>query len=139
MDYPVYIPSKNSQQIKKKEYESDAGQNILFTDSVSIYQGKTVVELDIQSEIPAGYYGWVTTRSSAQNKGLIINGIIDSDYRGKWKLVVWNISKEDYRFKKGDSIAQIIIQPFLNCYFSEVERELIPTQRGINGFGSTDK
>lgn len=138
MDYPVYIPTKGVKQIKRKTYSSDAGQNLMFDESIAIYPGKTKIELNIQSEIPEGYYGWVTSRSSAQNKGLIINGIIDSGYRGKWSLVVWNISQETYYFKKDDSIAQVIVQPFLHCYFTEANRELTTTNRGQFGFGSTD-
>lgn len=138
MEIPTYIPTKNN-CVKRKQHETDAGQNLMFSESVVINPGKNVIDLGIQTEIPRGYFGRVVPRSSAFAKGLLIDGVIDSDYRGNWKLVVWNISQTGYVFEKGESIAQVIVIPFLHCYFSEVERDLNETQRDIGGFGSTDE
>ena len=95
-------------------------------------------------EIPEGYVGLVFPRSSNHKKGVILTncvGVIDSGYRGevsfKFKeIALGNFSKVAY--KVGDRIGQIIIMPYPQIEFEEVE-QLSQTERGNKGFGSTGK
>jgi len=94
-------------------------------------------------EIPEGYVGLVFPRSSIYKVDMYLTnsvGVIDSGYRGeimaKFSLI------ESTQFGKfyeiGERIAQLIILPYPQIEFEEVE-ELSNTERGIGGFGSTNK
>ena len=63
-------------------------------------------------------------------------GTIDADYRGEIKVILINHSKEKFKIKKGDRVAQLIVCPIIKSEFVEVE-ELPNTLRGEGGFGST--
>ena len=82
-------------------------------------------------------------------------GVIDRDYRGNVGVVLFNLSKSDYKVKRGDRIAQLILERVFTLPLIEVEvrisfidtsctwcmscqmQELPPTERGSGGFGST--
>ena len=66
----------------------------------------------------------------------IFAGVIDSDYRGEISVILGNGDVEDVRINHGDRIAQLLILPYLPCYVYEVH-ELVNTERGDGGFGST--
>lgn len=63
-------------------------------------------------------------------------GVVDEDYRGILKVVLFNHSDADFEVKKGDRIAQLICE---KIYYPELEevKELTDTERGEGGFGST--
>ena len=65
-------------------------------------------------------------------------GVIDSDYRGKLMVALYNQSKEVRTVSDGDRVAQIIIQPVTQFEFKEMDK-LSETDRGKGGFGSTGK
>ena len=101
-----------------------------------------VVPTGIAVEIPLGLEGQVRPRSGLASKyGItIVNspGTIDADYRGEIKIPLINLSDEDYWIEPGERIAQIVIAPVSHIPW-ELCRELSPTERGNNGFGSTGK
>lgn len=92
-------------------------------------------------EIPDGYEGQIRSRSGLVLKEgiFILNspGTIDSDYRGEIGVILANLSDEPYLTNKGDRIAQLVICHIVRVDVQEVN-ELAVTQRGCNGFGSTD-
>ena len=91
-------------------------------------------------EIPEGHVGLVYPRSSISNTGLILAnavGVIDSNYRGPIKCRFKAIPNSNI-YDVGDRIAQLIIIPYPQITFEEVE-ELTETERGNEGFGSTGK
>ena len=88
-------------------------------------------------EIPKGYYGRITTRSSVRAKGVLIEGTIDADYRGDIYIIATNTATQEAFYKKdGNAIAQVIWEKYEQATFTEVE-ELTPTDRK-GGFGSTN-
>jgi dUTP pyrophosphatase len=94
--------------------------------------------------IPNGFEGQVRARSSLGKKGLILPhsiGTIDSDYRGElFVLMTWIGKDESYKIIEGERIAQLLISPIPEVYFTEVNIEnLGKTERGNGGFGSTGK
>ena len=90
-------------------------------------------------EIPTGHYGRIAPRSGlAFKNGIdVMAGVIDEDYRGELGILLINLGKTEKEIKIGDKIAQIIIEPYKKVDFLLVD-DLSDTQRGTNGFGSTD-
>lgn len=142
----------------------DAGMDLTATSKTYDNNGNVVYGTSLAFEIPAGYVGLLFPRSSNTKKDLILGnsvGVIDSGYRGevifKFKSTV-NIREEfdfdnndetfsypeQYQndepnlYEIGDRIGQIIIMPYPQIEFNLVD-ELSTTDRGIGGFGSTDK
>lgn len=63
-------------------------------------------------------------------------GVIDADYRGPVGIVLFNFSDVDFAVKRGDRIAQMILERIETPEVAEVD-DLDPTERGVGGFGST--
>ena len=89
--------------------------------------------------IPEGNYGRIAPRSGLAAKHSIDvgAGVIDSDYRGEVKVLLFNLSDTDFEVKPGDRIAQLIIEKYTMTEIQEVEGKLDDTVRGEGGFGST--
>ena len=91
-------------------------------------------------EIPEGYEGQIRPRSglALKNGITVLNspGTIDSDYRGELKVLLINLSTENFEVKFGDRIAQLIISKFerVNLVASS---QIGVTERGEGGYGST--
>lgn len=100
------------------------------------------VPTGIALEVPKGCAGLIYARSSLGTKrGLAPAnkvGVVDSDYRGEVKVVLFNHSKEPQTLEPHERVAQLIITPVLTPAYEEVE-ELSDTSRGVGGFGSTGK
>lgn len=90
--------------------------------------------------IPNGLYGRIAPRSGlAYKNGIdVMAGVIDEDYRGEIGVILINLGQEDKQINVGDKIAQMIFENYTRCDFTVVD-ELDDTNRGIGGFGSTDK
>lgn len=93
-------------------------------------------------EIPKGYVGLIYIRSSLGAKhGITLAnsvGVIDCDYRGELMVFLTNTSSEKYTIKPGDRFAQLVITQYNQFPIEECD-ELSETERGIGGFGSTNK
>ncbi|CAI5450980.1 unnamed protein product [Caenorhabditis angaria] len=94
----------------------------------------------LQLELPFGYYGRVAPRSGLAAKHFIDvgAGVVDSDYRGELKVLLFNFNETDFEVKKGDRIAQLVCEQIAHCTYEQVE-SLDDTERGAGGFGSTGK
>jgi len=120
----------------------DAGMD-LFS-AVDIVLGpfeRQLIPTGIAVAIPVGFAGFVQPRSGlAIRNGLsLVNtpGLIDSHYRGEIKVIAINLDpQKSVEIKRGDKIAQFVIQPVAYANLVEVE-ELDTTVRGEGGFGST--
>ena len=101
-----------------------------------------LVGIGLAMKIPNGFFGAIFARSGlATKQGLRpanCVGVVDSDYRGEIKIALHNDSNEEKTIEAGERIAQLVLLPFLNISFTEVE-ELEETERGEGGFGSTGK
>lgn len=100
---------------------------------------KLEVDSGIAVEIPDGYVGLVFPRSSIKNTGLRLTnsvGVIDSKYRGSIKAFFDVVDETLTLYEEGDRFAQLIIIPYPEIEFLEVE-ELSTTERGDSGFGSS--
>ena len=94
----------------------------------------------IAMSIPNGFFGGIFARSGVATKRNMrpsnCVGIIDSDYTGEVIVSIHNDSTETKTIQSGERIAQLVIVPYLNIIFDEVN-ELDETERGAGGFGST--
>ena len=101
---------------------------------------RCLVPTGLYIEIPKGYEGQVRSRSGlAINNGIMVlnaPGTIDSDYRGEIKIILMNLSKDDFEIKNGDRIAQLVISSYVVPELKLVDT-LDDTQRNTGGFGST--
>lgn len=129
--------------IPTQSHVGDAGYDLYacIEESVTIGAGKTVkIPTGLSIAIPQGYFGGVFARSGlATKQGLRpanCVGICDEPYRGEYIVALHNDSDEDRIVSPNDRIAQLIVMPFLNVEFNEVD-ELNDTDRGSGGFGST--
>ena len=110
---------------------------------VIIHPGETVkIPSGLAVKIPDGYFGGVFARSGLSTKqGLrpaTAVSVIDSDYVGEIFIPIHNDSNEIRVIEHGQRICQLVILPYLNAEFEEVDK-LENTERGENGFGSSGK
>ena len=101
---------------------------------------RVAIPTGVQMEIPKGFFGLCCGRSgNTIKRGLfVMNGIIDSDYRGTVGVMAYNSTNEDINISIGDRIGQIIIIPYPEIEFVEVD-ELSDSERGDGGYGSSGK
>lgn len=100
------------------------------------------VPTGLAMEIPQGYAGLIYARSGlACKRGLAPAnkvGVVDSDYRGEFMVVLHNHGTTVQTVSNGDRIAQLVITPVLVPQYNEVD-DLSDTARSSGGFGSTGK
>lgn len=121
-------------------YPGDAGADLCSaTDTVISARGKMLVSTGIRLALPDGHVGLIWPRSGmAVKHGIDCGaGVIDSQYRGEVKILLFNHSDGEYFIKKGDRIAQLLVQKVEAVEFLPVD-DLDDTGRSGNGFGSTD-
>lgn len=103
---------------------------------------RKLIPTGLYIELPAGYEAQVRPRSGlALKHGLtVLNtpGTIDADYRGEIRVILINLSAEDFVIRNGERIAQMVIAKHETAEIEEVEI-LGETERGEGGFGSTGK
>jgi dUTP pyrophosphatase len=120
----------------------DAGLDLIAAGDATLAPGQRVaVPTGIAVAIPEGYAGFVHARSGrALNEGLgLANapGLIDAGYRGEIKVIVVNLDVHlPLHIKRGDKIAQLVIQPVASVELDPVD-DLPSTDRADGGFGST--
>lgn len=123
-------------------HPGDAGADLVTTTDVVIEPGeRAVVGTGIAIALPVGYAGFVHPRSGlAARAGLsVVNtpGTIDSGYRGEIKVCLVNHDlREPIRLRRGDRIAQLVVQRVEQAEFVVVA-DLGETERGAGGYGST--
>ena len=93
-------------------------------------------------ELPEGTFAAIYARSGiATKRGLRpanCTGICDSDYRGEYIVALHNDTDEMQSVEPGERIAQMILLPYIEMKFNEVD-ELSDTTRGSSGFGDSGK
>lgn len=129
--------------------EGDAGLDLTAINISKDNVGNITYHTGLAIEIPEGYVGLLFPRSSICKKQQFLTngvGVIDSSYRGeimaKFKPVMGTYDTildlfESNEYQVGDRIVQMIILPYPQIEFEEVE-ELSSSERGHGGFGSTN-
>lgn len=141
LDKGAYLP--------ERAHELDAGYDIRTPfdvivppticrgDNDYIAIGCVVIDTGVHVEIPAGYVGFLKSKSGLNVKHSIIGtGTIDAGYTGSIVVKLYNLNNAPYTFNKGDKIIQLVIQPIYTPEL-EITDKLEETERGSAGFGST--
>src|SRR3989344_493126 len=120
--------------------EYAAGFDLYSIEQAVIQPGETVVvRTGVSMEIEEGYCWQFWDRSGLGAKGITkFGGLIDSDYRGEFKIILNNSSALPYTIEKGDRIIQVVPVPIVRTEFEQVDK-LSETKRGEGGFHSTGK
>src|SRR6056297_1205345 len=139
----VKILKKNNFELPNYKTEGSSGIDLRCnSDSPIILKPleRQLIPTGIYMEIPVGYEAQVRARSglAIKNGISLVNGIgtIDSDYRGEIKVILVNLSKENFKINPGDRIAQVVFQKIERAELIEV-KEINETERGAGGFGHT--
>jgi dUTP pyrophosphatase len=125
-----------------RAHPGDAGCDLYAAADVDLGPGqRAVVGTGVSIALPAGYAAFVHPRSglAADHGVTIVNapGTVDAGYRGEIKVIVLNTDSERaVRLRRGDRIAQLVVQRVEIPLFVEVET-LPGSQRGAGGHGST--
>jgi dUTP pyrophosphatase len=120
----------------------DAGADLVTAVDVRLGPGeRAVLPTGVAIAVPEGYAAFVHPRSglAARHGVALVNapGTIDSGYRGEVQVVLMNTDRrESLELRRGDRIAQLVIQPVEQAIFTEVNA-LPESVRAAGGFGST--
>ncbi len=139
----VKIVSQSKHDLPAYETIASAGMDLranLDEEIIMKPMDRVLVPTGLFMELPVGYEAQVRPRSGlAIKKGIgVLNspGTIDADYRGEIKVILINLSTEDFVIQDGERVAQMIIAKHEQAEWIEVE-VLEETERGAGGFGHT--
>ena len=123
-------------------HPGDAGADLVSAEDVELGPGeRAMVRTGVAIALPAGYAAFVHPRSGLAHRfgvGLVnAPGTVDAGYRGEIKVLLVNHDRtEPVRLRRGDRIAQLVVQRVERARFHEVE-QLPGSARGEGGHGST--
>ena len=89
----------------------------------------------------SGYEGQIRPRSGKSSKTnlRVILGTVDATYNGELGVIADTLNKSEYLVRKGEKIAQLVISPIVTPSLEIVDQFDTQSDRGSNGFGSTDE
>lgn len=120
-------------------HPGDAGMDLYSVEDLVLRPGERVgIKTGISIELPESHVSLIWDKSGNALKSGIktMAGVCDSGYRGEYTVVLINLSGKDFEIKKGQKVAQVLIQKVENPEI-EIVNELSETSRGEGGFGST--
>jgi len=99
-----------------------------------------VIDTGVHVEFPHGWYGELASKSGLNVKHSVVScgGILDEGYVGSIVVKLYNLGDEEYHFREGDKIVQMILKPYIAPNIVYVN-ELEDTKRGNKGFGSSGR
>ncbi len=126
--------------VPTKKDPTDAGIDIYTNETHVLRPGEVhAFSTGISVEFPEGHAALLWDRSGLGIGGIHrLAGVIDSGYRGEWKVALVNLTDQPYEIKAGDKIIQCLLQKFEPAQIEEVE-ELTETARAEAGFGSSGR
>lgn len=125
--------------IEPRRNHDAAGADLYATHDVDVPpEGVASVDFGIAIELPDDLCAYVLPRSGLAKQGRFAAiGLVDPDYRGSLGGTLYNSTRETWRVKRGDRVAQLVIQPFVRPDFEVTAEDLSKTGRGMRGFGSS--
>lgn len=139
----VKIINKSNNPLPKYSTEFSAGMDICanLTDDLIIKPlQRALVPTGLFIELPVGYEAQIRPRSGLAIKSgiTVLNtpGTIDCDYRGEVKVILINLSDQDFTVHNGDRICQMVIAKYEQAELQQVE-VLSDSVRADGGFGHT--
>ncbi|MBP8915896.1 MAG: dUTP diphosphatase [Breznakibacter sp.] len=144
-DVKVYIINNSSHNMPEYATTHSAGLDLranLDEDVVIRPLQRVIIPTGLFIELPEGYEAQIRPRSGLAFKhGItVLNspGTIDADYRGEIKVILINLSGEEFVVKNGERICQMVIAQYSKANLIAIE-SLSDTVRGEGGFGHTGK
>ena len=141
----IKIINKSKQALPSYATSASAGMDLRANlDSSVVLKSleRVLVPTGLFIELPVGYEAQIRPRSGLafKNGVTVLNspGTIDADYRGEIKVILVNLSNEDFIIKDGERVAQMVISKHEQAEWVHAN-ELGETERGEGGFGSTGK
>jgi dUTP pyrophosphatase len=141
----VRIINHSDQSLPAYQTLGSAGMDLkafLAEDTVLKPMERVLVPTGLHIELPLGCEAQVRPRSGlALKHGItVLNspGTVDSDYRGEIKVLLINLSQEDFLIRKGERIAQLIVAKHEKIEW-ELTESLAESDRGSGGYGSTGR
>ena len=125
-----------------RKHPGDAGADVYAPYSTRLWPHETVcLSLQIGTEIPEGYVGFILPRSSMAARGIVTQAVpIDSNYRGEIHAIITNYNNNYVEIEAGDRIAQLVVIPCLTDEMVMIDpSEATETDRGTGAFGSTGR
>lgn len=118
--------------------KGSVGIDIHLNRDVILRYGINQIALGVKTIIEPGYAAFIcfTKSSLALKKIMSVGGVIDSDYRDEWILVIHYLGEESLLLKRGSKVAQVIILPHIEAESEYVHAIGNDTER-TGGFGST--
>jgi len=139
----VRVINESRHELPEYETNASAGMDLRANLDTPVTLGvmqRALIPTGLFIELPIGYEAQVRPRSGLSiKKGItVLNspGTIDADYRGEVKVVLVNLSDEDFIIEDGERIAQMVVAKHATIEW-ESSSELVETARGAGGFGST--
>ncbi len=139
----VKVINESKHALPEYETNASAGMDLRANLDSPVSLGvmeRALIPTGLFIELPLGYEAQVRPRSGLSiKKGItVLNspGTIDADYRGEVKVVLVNLSNEEFIVEDGERIAQMVIAEHATIEW-ESSAELEETARGDGGFGST--
>jgi len=144
----------NSLKPLSKKYLEDAGTDLqvfgieccpsdptiippILKDPILIKPSTQKIFTGIKVFIPSGYFGFITSRSSARNQGIICQSIIDSGYTG-W-LMPFTTFTQKYTINPGDRLLQLVVYKIPKVTYEIGNVSSMKSERGVRGGGSTGR
>lgn len=132
--------SSNSIPWPVRSSEKAAGLDLFASETVTLCPFvPTLISTGIRIRLPSGCYGRIAPRSGlAYRHNLWVNaGVIDRDYTGEIFVVMMNMNTQSFNLQSGTKCCQLICE---NVTFPRIVpvTKIPTTERGENGFGSTD-
>jgi dUTP pyrophosphatase len=123
----------------KRAYNSNGFDLHAYGNHIISVNETKIISTGFAAELDPGYVALVWDRGSLGSQGITtLAGVIDSDYRGIWSVVLHNLSDQQFLINHGDKIAQFLIHRVEHPEVIIV-KELSTTERGAKALGSTDK
>ena len=155
MNLQVLLTSSTA-KLPSKAYPTDTGYDLFLDQAVSLEAKPQACSTGVKLVIPEGYWVRFAEKSGKALKGIQIHGgIIDETYRGELKVIasyhqppVWKgvhvgagqLGYENYALTAGEAICQMILEKRNDADIVQItEEQLTLTDRGANGFGSTNR
>ena len=128
-------------KLPSRSNPGDVGYDLASVESLTIPPwGKAIVPTGVSIAIPEDTYARIAPRSglAAKHSIHVGAGVVDSGYRGELKVILFNLSGDEFSLSAGDRIAQIIVTQIATP--DVVQVEILPDSvRGESGFGSSGK
>jgi dUTP pyrophosphatase len=142
MGIPLKIKRLHSDaQVPAYGRPGDAGLDLFSCEDKTLHPGQQhIFKTGLSLAIPPGAVGLVWDRSgmAAKNGVKSMAGVIDANFRGELGVVLMNLTPNAYDVKKGDRIAQLLVQP-IHAADIELVDELDETVRADGAFGSSGR